>query len=103
MRRERRGSINLSLLGAVIFIVLLTACGTKGEDILIPNIDFQDEMQESADNNSMETEAEEDTQSNTDTEDEIADTALEEKEQELTSESMDSEETLSEEDTLPSG
>lgn len=95
MGREKRRSIDLGLLGAVLFTALLTACGTKSEDITIFHIDFQDEIKEStsADNNSIETEAREDTRSN-------IDATSNNKGQELTSESIDSMEKLSEEDTL---
>ena len=56
MRQEKRRSINFGLFSAVLFTVLLTACGTKGEDITMPNTDFQDEIQEPTldDNGSME-------------------------------------------------
>lgn len=74
MRREKRRSIDLGLLGAILFTVLLTACGMKSED----------------------------TRSNTDTKDEIdiSDTVSDDKEQELKSESVDLMEKSSEEDTL---
>lgn len=76
MRREKRRSISLGLAGAVLFTVLFTACGAKDEDITIPNTDSQNEI-------------------------DISDTVSDDQEQELTPESMDSVETLSEEDTLP--
>ena len=58
MRREKRTNINLSLFSVILFGMVLTACGARGEavavadharrqGIIIPDIDLEKELQES--------------------------------------------------------
>ena len=84
MRRRKRKNAYLGLIGAVIFSAILMACGAQGEDTMIPDVDLdaenitfdtdpEDKSRESetADNDSMETEPEENSQPDTDAIDEI--------------------------------